>query len=232
MSLTTILAAIQQNHKRDDREDVARTGVLLAIQEIPKFHEFEISRTSIDQTISIDGGSVDIPSNCLKILEVRWINGLLSYQLPVRNREVVLREFPNLDSLTSSYPIKAYIEGTKVYVAPRVSIDAAILLNYTILPSFTDGDDSSRLSPDIPLIDKYLIEYATGWVFQSLQLFNEAAFWMQRSGASLQATIDFDLRKPVEDRRIQPVGTVEPQMFDPLDPFNFNPNSYPNYYSR
>lgn len=231
LSLTQILSAVQRNHKRDDREDDARTGITLAIEEIPKFHEFEVLRTSSDITISIDGGSVDIPDEALKLLEVRWINGILSYPLPVRNRELILREYPNLDSIPASYPVKCYVESSKVYVAPRTSIDAVIRLNYTILPSFTTDDDSSSISPAIPLVDKFLIEYATGWVFQTLQLYNEATWWMTRAGASLQASIDFDLRKPVEDRRIQPAGTVDPQIADPLDPFNFAPNSYPNFYA-
>lgn len=232
LSLTSILTAIQQNHKRDDREATARTGILLALQEIPKFHEFEISRTSVDLPISTDAGSVDLPDDVLKILEIRWINELLSYQLPLKNRELILRRFPNLDAIPSSYPVECYLEGTKIYIAPRTSLDAAIRVNYTILPSFNDSDDSSTISPAIPLVDKYLIEYGTGWVFQSLQMFNEAGFWMQRAGASLQASIDYDLRKPAEDRRIQPVGTVEPRVWDPLDPFNFNETSFPNYFSR
>ncbi len=226
LSLTDILAAIQQNHKRDDREATARTGITLAIQELPKFYEFEILRTSIDQPILAEGGSVDLPDGALKVLEVRFMNGILSYALPIQRREVVLRDYPDLDTIPSSYPVKGYLEGTKVYLAPKTAIDATVRINYTILPSFTVDDDTSLLAPAVPLIDKFLIEYATGWVFQSLQMFNEAMFWMTRAGGSLQASIDFDMRKPVEQRRIQPVSTFDHRIFNPLDPFEFRSSSF------
>ncbi len=231
MTLIEILTSVKANHARvtqagvDTKDAVARVGVKLAIQELPKFHEFEVLRTSTDIPIAAEAGNVDVPDGILKLLEVRYMNDLLSYTLPIKNREWVTRRYPDLDALSSSYPIHCYQEGSKIYVAPRSAFDVSLRLQYTTLPSFDATDDGSSLSPAIPLIDRYLISYATSWVFKSLQLFNEAGQWMADAVNELQAAMAFDLRKPGEDRRIDGFSPFERKIMDPTDPFNFEPNS-------
>lgn len=236
MTLTEILAAILANHQRktqggsDTKGVQARVGVKLAIQQIPKFHDFEICRTSTDVPLQVEDGSIDLPDGMLKLLEVRFMNGLLSYKIPLVNRERVTAMYPDVDTLASSYPEWVYIEGSKLYMAPRTAFAESLRLQYNTLPSFDATDDGSSLTPAIPLIDQYLIEYGTGWVFRSLQMFNESNVWMSNAVASLQASILFDLRKPGEDRRLQPFSPRDliPAL-DPTDPFNFEPNSVMSY---
>jgi hypothetical protein len=233
MNLAEILTAIKSNHARvtqsgtDTKESIARTGVKLAIQEIPKFHDFDVLRTSVDMAIQAGDGSLTLPDGILKIEEVRYMNGLLSYMIPLKNRELVTRGYPDVDTLAASYPIMCYQEGSQLYLAPRSRIALPIRIQYTVLPAFDDADDSSSLTPAIPLIDKYLICYATAWVFNSLQMFNESAAYNSQAVAQLQAAIAYDLRHPGEDRRIQPFAPSERRVMNPLDPFNFETNSVP-----
>lgn len=225
LSLTNILASIFANHRRDDRETVARVGVKLALEEFPKFYDFDVLRQSTDVTYLTGASTIDLPDGLLKLREVRIMNGLQSYQLLVKNREFVTRLFPDLDTISTGRPIYCYIEGSKIYFAPRTSIDCSIRLSWIILPAFSTTDDSQSVSPDVPLISKYLIAYGTAWVFKSLQLFNEAQQWFAEATNELQAAIMFDQRKPAEDRRIQPFTSGEAVSRDPLDPFNFYPTS-------
>lgn len=231
MTLTQILSAVVSNHKRqnqdgsDERDTVARTGVSLAIDDITKFHDFEGLKTSVDLTISAEGAYVDLPDGLLKIFEVRFMDGLQSRKMSLKNREIVTRDFPDLDTMSSSFPALCYQEGSRLYIAPRTSIDASIRVRYSTAPSF--ADDDSELSPVLQGSDRYLIEWATGWVFQSLQLYQESNMWFQRAGGSLSSMIQLDMRKPGQDNVMEPVGLYPSTLRDPLDPFNFQPNSVP-----
>lgn len=216
MTKTEILAAVKANHNRDDRDSVAETGLNLALQELVKQYEFRSTKQILDVPINPEDGHVTLPDSWVSIYEVRFMNGLQSYQIEFTNRERALKEYPDADTLSSTRPQLCYIDGSSLYFVPRTSIAAGIRLTYTITPSFPNDD---MIDPPINGLDLFFISYVTAWVFMTLQMFKEASMWMGNANSALVSAIQSDQSYPADDHIKQPVATMSSFIYDPTDPF-------------
>lgn len=219
MTRSELLAAVQLNHLRDDKAAVARVGLELAVDDLLKVYDFEKLLMTQDSTISTDDDHVAFPEGMSQLLEVRYIRDLNSYVIPVKDRQQVLRDYPNATAVPSTYPWRAYVEGGQLYWVPRNTFDGAIIrMSYISRPSWVSDDE--ELSPTIPNLDRYFISYATSWVFDSLQAFQISATWMSKAMSALQGAIEQQRRRPANDTRKEFVETTpERSAYNPNDPF-------------
>jgi hypothetical protein len=216
---TAILAAVQTNHNRTDRDTIAETGLNLALQEMVKDFDWKRLKTTLDVSVESGDTYVQMISGFLKVTEIRFINDTQSYPIEFKNREQVLRDFPNVDADDAGgYPMFAYIEGDQLFIVPKINTTGTIRVVYYATPTFPTTED--EISPFIPSLDQFLISYATSWVFMSLQMFREASTWMSIALASLEGAKALDMREGAENRIRQGFQSVAQTVLNPEDPFN------------
>jgi hypothetical protein len=215
---TEIITAVKSNlGDRDDKNTVILTGLTLALEELTKDYDWRQLEAVSETAIAAEDEYVSLPSGWLTIKEVRFMNGLQSYILPLKQRVQVLRDWPDVDTTSSSYPQACYIQNNELHLAPRTSLAAQIRLTYTVAPTWPSTDES--LVPHINGLTEYLIAYATSWVYLSMAMFREASTWMSIAMNARLRAQEQDARVPAMEWIKESVQTVDLTYEDPTDPF-------------
>lgn len=218
MTKTEIITAVKSNlGDRDDKNSVITTGLTLALEDLTKDFDWRQLEAVSETAVAAEDEYVLLPDGWMTIKEVRFMNGLQSYILPLKNRVTVLRDYPDVDTFSSSYPACCYIQNNELHFAPRTSLDATIRLTYTIAPDWPSVDE--ELVPGINGLTEYFIAYATSWVYLSMQMFREASTWMAIAGNAKERAKEQDARVPAMDWTKEPVKTMAESYQDPTDPF-------------
>jgi hypothetical protein len=218
LTKTQIITAVRGNlGDRDDKDTIISTGLSLALEDLTKDFDWRQLESIADTAVSAEAEYILLPENWLTLKEVRLMNGLQSYILPLKNRVQVLRDYPDADTFSSSYPECCYIQNNELHFAPRTSLDATIRLTYTLAPDWPTDDEA--LVPAINGLTEYFIAYATSWVYMSMTMFREASTWMSVAMNARVKAQEQDSRIPAMDWTKETVQTLETSYEDPTDPF-------------
>lgn len=193
MTLTQLLSAIQTNVNRTDKDAAARTGVQLAVEKVLSAHSFRATRVGVDIDFTAGDSSVQLPSDLVNIREARWLTNLTSTQswpIIIKTKDWIVQRFPNVASLTTSYPYIGYIEGGVFNTVPGATVDGILRITYDRTQVF-ENDDASTI---IPICDEAIIAFGTAWVLKSLMLFAEASQWEMTGDRALMRAITVDDR--------------------------------------
>jgi hypothetical protein len=144
-----------------------------------------------------------MPDGAYQIVELRLIDGTLSYSLPVRPKFSVVRAYPNVASDPTTLPAEAFEENGSIFLHPRPIKD------YVIRGTFISNPSTLSADSDVPftdVLDSAVVAHATATVMRSLQKFTEAQRWDQEFERQFASALAADWRKPAlrRDREQHP----------------------------
>jgi len=160
----------------------------------------------------------ELPSDCLHLKELRFIDGTSSYPIDIRDKKWVVDRWPYVESLSKNKPVVGYVEDNKFWCYP-VNGDSSYVVRATYVKRVSAFSGDSVENP-VPALDYALSCWATGFVFDSIEEFAKAASWYGRAASSLLKAIKEDKRTKII-RQMDPF-TTEKTYESPtpwLDPF-------------
>jgi len=174
---------------RTDKDTVINLGLDLGIVEIGKTHDFRDMFSESDVTVLAGATHADLPSGTFHLTEVRFIDGLMSYPMMIRDKKWLVDRFPNVGALAQGKPIYGYVSGGMFYLYPLPDSTYTLRMTITKLPVAFTSD-----SVEIPLngLDLTLIAFATSFLCKSLQMFEEAREWDSLFRSALGNAIQAD----------------------------------------
>jgi len=200
-----------------NKSSEADKGINLALLELARRQDWKDLRTSvIGSTLSADTATVTIPTDSLRLVEVRWVDTTneTGDTIKLGSKEEVLKAFPTARLLTSAKPLTGYEEGGLIYLVPVA--DGTYQVEYTYLkrPSTLTLDADT---PDINDVEDLLEYYATWYVFQNIQRTEDADRYLGMFNALLADAESEDSKRPAQNhmfkqwtRRSQSVFTRDP----------------------
>lgn len=202
---------------RSDKAEVINTALNLGLESITNRHDFFPKYFEEEIAIVEDDSFVELPPRVRDIAEVRLIDGPQSYPLEIRLKTYVAARWPMPDEVSKGKPIVGYVEDGKFHFLPYS--DAAYALRFTFIP-LAGPLESDTDEPGILGIDNALVAYAAAFVYDSLEMSQEASVWTSRYEMRLLESIRADKRSV--GRRITqgPYKDAPSTIVDPwLDPF-------------
>lgn len=185
---------VQLNTGREDKAELVNSALNFAQVEIARRHDFSVLQTETTRDIEKDQLSLDLPSRCLRLTEVRLMDGLLSWELYVQPKAIIVKQIPNISVLQSMKPRWCYTETNMLFLAPKPEKTYTVTMSFVQYPQDLTVDDATS-----PLeMDDALIAFATRKVFMSVQQYQDAAFWESEFEKRLTVAIRSDITKPAQ----------------------------------
>lgn len=191
---------------RDDKSDVADSAIDLCMTRLGALHEWQQTRTEISEAIIAGTSSFVLPDKSRRIIEIRFINDLLSYPMRLFPKVVALRYAPYPPALPQLRPTVCYRETASngndtIYLIPASNGTYSIRLttgaNPTIGPLDTDVCN-------IPDVDEAVVAFGSEYVFRSVSMIQEANDWKAQFDEAVAIAIRADKRRPGESLVMEP----------------------------
>lgn len=222
-SKINIRTAVQDNIGRTDKDSVIDNSITLALEAIGRRHRFRVMRTESDLSIVADDLLIALPSGTVDVHEARIIDGTSSYPILLKTKKWITDRWPNIDGDSKGKPVRAYVEGSNLYLQPQCDDSYTVRLTVTKYPTL--ASDSDTLS--IPGVDECVINWCTAYVLRSYEKFQEAVQWERRFETALKFAMKDDRARDAVDFRAEDsnsvanrVGYGNVQSSEPwLDPF-------------
>ena len=178
---------------RTDKLSVINTGLNLGLSELSQLYDWRDLRVQTDLTVNQNDLSFNLPSDFYQIVEIRLINGALSYPLMIVPKEKFTKTWANVTALGSGRPWIAYEELGVIYIAPKSSASYPMRTTYIRLHPPLVLDQDLLL---IQVANSAIIAYGTYWLFQTLGMFVDAQAWRAVFEGEAQRAILADQRRP------------------------------------
>lgn len=200
MTRVQIRNLILATTNREDKQSVADSAIDLCMVRLGQLHEWQQTRGDVVQAIVQGTSSFVLPAGTRRIIEIRFINDLLSYPMRLLPKVVALRYAPYPPSLPQLRPTICYRETAangddKIYLIP--TSDGTYSLEYTTGENPTIGSADSDVA-NIPDLDEAIIAFGSEYVFQSVSMLQEAAAQKARFDELVMIAIRADKRRPGE----------------------------------
>jgi hypothetical protein len=205
------------NTGRTDKDIYIDTYLKRAVVEIGRRHNFKSLQVETDLSIGENAVSIPLPSDTIRLLEARLINGTQSTPMPIYSKAVVVRQYPSISSMQTGVPSMGYEQNNVIYFLPPSNGSYTIRVTCIKAPAalLAPGDTC-----DIPDSEDALVAYATASVYRSLQQYQDATYWMTEFERSLAAAIRCDINVPATMQVAQASQMQSPHQLQPwLDPF-------------
>lgn len=185
---------------RDDKSSVADSAIDLCMTRLGQLHEWQQTRTDVTQAIVQGTSSFVLPAGTRRIIEIRFINGLLSYPMRLFPKVVALRYAPNPPALPQLRPTVCYRETASngadtIYLIP--TSDATYSIEYTVGENPSIGPDDADVA-NIPDVDEAIVAFGSAYVFRSIAMVQEAEIWDAQFEQCVEIAIRADKRRPGE----------------------------------
>lgn len=218
------------NTGRTDKTTTTNEGLNEALLQLSRINPFDEIRLDSTLTLASGDSSVTLPDNLLQIVEAR----IRSDATPTKVRPLVLlrksdfvRKFPNVGNQTyTGFPLWGYKELLTLNLNLRADAEYKIDITYFALNRFVD-DDSVSLIPDS---DECLIAGATAYVYESIQMYDDAKYWWNKFYTQAQLLAQTSQREIGTTIKAEPWRNYPHQVVnEPNDPFQgLNPRAYPD----
>jgi hypothetical protein len=218
---TQIKDLVVENTRREDKEDLILTAITFALNDIAQEHDFKLMKAEVDLALTEDSSSVALPDDAVQILQIGFVeatDSLTAYPLPLRQRNEVLRTYPNIAALSASRPTEVYEHNGQLYLNVKSDGDYILRVSYTKYPPELEEEDSVPL---IPKLEHAIVAWCTAYVFRSIQMHDDADRWMLQYNIALRKAIAADERRSGTRVQIEPFPgrPVRPYVPPYLDPF-------------
>ena len=189
---------------RTDMSSVINDALSFALDELGQRHDFK-DMTTEDSSIGLatDDLSFTLPTGTKQVLELRIIDsGDTGSVVVVKDKRWITDLWPNISGDTSGTPQFAYEEGRSMFLQPKADGVYDVVVTVVRLV----GMDLNSDTADNPISgsDGALVSYASGFIFDAIQLFEEARAWKQRFEQEARKLIKYDKRRPA---RLQHLGS-------------------------
>lgn len=193
MTKSEMALAVKRNiGNRTDKDVVIGEALNFALSELSQLHDFFIQDTRSTATTVIDSEYVDLgDSSIVKTVFEARVMGASPSVIQLRPKTWIVDKYPDVGEVTSGVPAYAYQEGNYLYIAPVA--DAVYTIGFSYYPDIIGFALDSSENP-IPLLQQAIIEWATGYVFDSIELFERGVAWKTRAYTSAKIAVDRDRR--------------------------------------
>lgn len=218
---------VVENCGRSDKIGQIDTYLDFALDQLSKLYPFDALRGEINIDLPTNATQIQLPNTLFQIIELRLLvpnTPTLSYPMELHRKRWFVEKFPNVVGATiSGRPLYCYREKNQLYLDRHANGDYNIRITAYTLDKFGAASDTPRLN----MCYEAIVAYATGCVYKSIQMYDDAMFWLGEfnRNANLamkaeQKEIGVSLVAQPWNRR-QPIQTNEPW----LDPFAGLPGS-------
>ncbi len=206
----TIEALVELNTGRSDKDTLMHSLCDTALKLAAMRHPWK-DATSIpdDFAITEDATSIDISAttNIIHIITARIVeaDGAKNTKFWLKNRQWWDSHVINPEDNPKGWPVNGMRVGTSIILDRPALSGLELRLRVTTVPTFAAG---STVCP-IALLDVFVEQYVTAFVFQSIENNTAYYFWKREAlgpewstgkvGGSLLAAIDADTYEPAEE---------------------------------
>mgnify|MGYP005841923133 CR=1 FL=1 len=195
MTREEILSLVIANTRRSDKQDLMVLGIGLALQEISQRHAFKEMREEIELGVAAGESLVALPENFLSVVECRLV--ATGQTQPVTNlgiwpKETVVKRVPDLMPDTQARPAFGYLESGHLVLVPKA--DQPYVLKMTYYVRYR-GLSVGESLPGGMAMGNAVVAWVTSFVFKSVQLYEDAAFWQLEFERALRHAISADRRR-------------------------------------
>lgn len=199
------------------KDSLINSAIDLAVVKVSLIRYWPQLQVAATVAIVLDDLSVALATDAIRVTEIRLTDGTsLAWRLKIRQKEWIVRRYPDPSFLSAGKPRWGYIENKTLFVLPKS--DASYTIDYTyfrVHPALATDTDS----PLIDGIDAAIVSYAIYWVFRTLQQLEDAKLAFQGFRDELSDAIRAD-RLSVEETIASPWNERMPVSPDYwLDPF-------------
>src|SRR5680860_451357 len=175
MNRSELRAVVKANiGNRDDKDDLIDIALDLGIREFAKVHFFDELISESDLAIVEDDQSVDLPTTFFKVLFAGVIDSTSSFPFVFKSKNWVRERVPNVSALSTGKPSFGYVEKGTIYLYPVCNDSYTLRVTYSTLPA-AFASDATEIQ--VTGLDEALINWTTGWIFRSMQLYEDSAQW-------------------------------------------------------
>jgi len=207
----TLENLIVETTGRRDKLTLIRSAIDMATEEVSKERLWLDLQTEAEVTTVVDQGYVELVAQSTRVAEVRLIDDLSSRTLLIRPKTWLVVQCPSPESRASGRPVYGYLEGTRLNFLPVP--DDAYVIRYTYFklhPALSAASSELLISHAGPSV----VAFATHWVFQSLEKYEDANQWYLKYQQLLKSAkkVDTDnsaVRREMTGRGDSGVGPTE-----------------------
>jgi hypothetical protein len=216
MNRAAIRSQVEENTARTDKTTTINNAIDAALKKISSRHNWRDLLTEATVICVIDQEFIALASDVRRLAEVRWMDGLSSYEIEIRPKSWLIHMWPDFSVQPSNKPRFAYLEGTTLYMTPRPATANTLKYSYYKRHASLTDDNTSI---DFTIADEAVIAYATYRVFKSVQMHEDATMWLADFQQALKDAKEMDRHSGIV-RQATPRGLGEPVHEDYyLDPF-------------
>ncbi len=208
-----IQTLVELNTGRGDKDTLMDSLCDTALKLAVMRHPFKDATTIPDDfTITEDATSVDISgtTNIINIITARIVqaSGSLNKRLWLKQRQWWDEHVINPEDNQKGWPEFALRVGTNIILDRPAESNLELRLRVSTVPTFTDDSTESPIA----LLDIFIEQYVTAYVFHSIEQDKAFYFWKTealgpnydrgRIGGSLLAAINADTFEPAEQNEM------------------------------
>lgn len=197
MNRSDIRAIVEENTGRTDKTTVINNAINAALKEVSGKHNWRDLRTEASVTTVADQEYIALASDVRRLDEVRWMDGLNSYEITIRPKTWLVHYWPDFSAQSSGKPRYGYLEGTTLYMVPPPN--EAKTITYSYFKRHASLTDETT-DIDFSIADEAVIAYATYRVFKSVQMHEDAVQWFADYKEALKTAKAMDRHSAVQQR--------------------------------
>jgi hypothetical protein len=211
------------NTRRKDKLDLIKSAINLALTQISQVHSWNALKASADLPVVLNDSQVTLPQDLDKLTIVKVSDtGSITWPFIIREKTEVITRYPNPQLTAASRPVLGYVERGAINFLPYSNGNYTFNIWYrkSITPLALDADVC-----DIPGLDNVITAFATAYVFGSIQMPQDDAFWARKYSGALTIAIRHDRDQPATERvqtGFDAQDTTAPLVNPWQDPFVMN----------
>ena len=177
MTKAELRTLVQANVGRTDKDTVINNALDFALTTLSQTELHDDLRRELDSTCVISSTFVQLPSTLSQLLDVRLVdptNPSLAYPLVILRKLEFVRMFPNVPgNAITGRPTFSFVE------AGKLNFNCITQAEYTIrITGFFLGEFFADTGENpIKNADEALTAYATANLYESIQMYDDAARW-------------------------------------------------------
>ena len=191
MDLDSLITSVQSKTGRTDKDDVAEEGLRFAFTKISQLFPFDQLTKELSIPTVAGDTQIQLPANLDEIIEARLIVPQainMSYKLDIRRKTWFVTRFPNVpNTVVTGRPYWCYreIPDNTLHYDRVCNGSYTIKLTAFSTGVFLGGADSSPLTG----CDECLMAYGVKYVYESIQMYQDAQYWNQQFSENLSALV-------------------------------------------
>ena len=179
------------------------SGVSYVIDTYTSTTEVELttSQPIAESTFTVSKQSISITTGYDKLLGVGQKGDLQAHSIPIRTKEWIDAHYPDPSQTPTGRPVWCYEDGANGEIVYVPSPDAAYTMELTVYTLPTVATDGATVTG----FDSCLTAYATGYTFNSMEMFVSGGAWMNQYKGLLATAIQHYKRESGRVVRATPV---------------------------